>query len=107
MRGYVTIRLLDGAGRALPTDEEHGAGTANEILVRPAGTASETLSYASGIPGPGEPTTFPCEPTAEQALMSLPGDQAQSTVPFAPNPYCEHGHLLVDPLVPGSFSEPS
>jgi hypothetical protein len=103
--GIPELRLLDRAGRPLPTrvsPARPGIATAVLVAVQPGGYASVTARFSPDVPGPGEPVSgHQCEPTAYKLRVTARGG-GSTVVPIArPTPVCEHGSLIVSLYVAG------
>lgn len=86
--------LLRGAGgTALPTHTSVQPGGA-EITLAPGKSAYSAVQFSPDVPGPGEPTSGQCEPTAESVDMTLPGVSGSVSAALSPpSPVCEQGQL--------------
>jgi hypothetical protein len=95
LSGLPHARLLDRRRRALPTQvvaAQPGA-TAARVLLSGTRRARANARFSPDVPGPGEPTTRPCERTA-YGLRVLPGGRGAVVVPIRPvTSVCEHGRL--------------
>jgi len=88
------LRLLGALGRSLPTNAVYHGPSGVITLAR--GAIARALAILSpDIPGPGEPTSGPCEPPADFVLVSLaaPGRGGVIGTIAPPTPVCEHGTL--------------
>jgi hypothetical protein len=94
--GLPVARLLAKSGKQLPTHviaAMRGAGTAALIKLAPGQAATATARFSPDVPGPGEPVSHTCEPTAAKLRVTARGGGA-TVVPIAPpTPVCEHGQL--------------
>src|SRR5438445_14255 len=68
------------------------------------GAASTTIRFGFDIPGPGEPTSGPCEPASYNLLITPPNETSHLTAPIGGGPItvCEKGTLNVLPFVAGT-----
>ncbi len=105
--GRPVVRLLDAAGRGLPTTAmfvgPQGTPAAPKISLSPAsGTATLTARFSPDIPGPGEPVTgSQCERTAYSLRVSPSGGGTLIAPISPPTPVCEHGGLQLTDLERG------
>jgi hypothetical protein len=102
--GIPGLRLLGRAGAPLPTHvapSHPGALTAVRIVLRSGGLAAATARFSPDIPGPGEPQTKQCEPTAYHLKVSPAGGGSLVAPVTPPTPVCEHGRLFMSVLVAG------
>jgi len=104
--GYIGLQLLSGTGQPLPTALTRSAplngGKAALVVVSPGASASTFVYFSGDIPGPGEPQSGPCEPTAVMSEITPPNDFKHLVVPGPATPVCEHGAMWTVPLQPGS-----
>jgi hypothetical protein len=102
--GIPGLRLLGRTGAPLSTHvrpSHPGALTAVRVVLRPGGFAAATARFSPDIPGPGEPQTKQCEPTAYYLKVS-PAGRGSVVLPVSPpTPVCEHGQLFMSALVAG------
>src|SRR5712691_4889024 len=71
--GIPGLRLLGRTGAPLSTHvvpSHPGALTAVRVVLKPSGYAAATARFSPDIPGPGEPQTKQCEPTAYHLKVS-------------------------------------
>jgi hypothetical protein len=98
--GIPRLQLLGAKGGALPTKVSPaypGQGTAARIVLRPGRSAKSDARFSPDIPGPGEGTLGPCEPTAHHLRVTLGGSSLLVAV-TPPTPVCEHGSLRLSLL---------
>jgi hypothetical protein len=99
--GMPGLRLLDRAGRPLPTHvapAQPGVATAVRVVLAPGARAVTTARFSPDVPGVGEPVGRTCERRAYRVRVLLPA--TSFVVPLRPpTPVCEHGRMLVSVLV--------
>jgi hypothetical protein len=94
--GLPSVRLLDRAGRPLPTHPvpaRRGAGTAALVALAPGAAAIADARFSPDVPGVGEGTTGRCEPTAYRLRVRARGGGSTVVRIVPPTPVCEHGQL--------------
>jgi hypothetical protein len=98
--GIPQLQLLDAQGGALPTTvsaAHPGQATAAKIVLQPGESAKADARFSPDVPGTGEQTQGPCEPTAHRVKVAVGGGSV--TVPVTPpTPVCEHGALSMSVL---------
>jgi hypothetical protein len=102
--GIPGLRLLGRTGAPLSTHvapSHSGVLTAVRVVLRPGGFAAATARFSPDIPGPGEPQTKQCEPTAYHLKVSPAGGGSLVAPVTPPTPVCEHGRLFMSVLVAG------
>ncbi len=98
--GIPQLRLLGAKGGALPTTisaAHPGQATAAMIVLRPGRSARADARFSPDVPGPGEQTTKPCEPTAHRLRVTIGGGSV-TVIVTPPTPVCEHGALSMSLL---------
>jgi hypothetical protein len=102
--GLAGLRLLGKTGRALATHVAPAFRpglTAVRVDLRPGARAKATARFTPDIPGPGEPTDGPCEPTAFHVRVAPPPGGGTLIAPVAPpTMVCVHGALSLSALGP-------
>lgn len=101
--GTPELRLLDRHNRVLPSNSfSEQSGTAVRVDLRPGGYAAAVARFSPTVPGPGEPTTRQCEPTAYRVRAVVPPGDAVVVAPISPpTPVCVRGRMRVSVFVPG------
>jgi hypothetical protein len=98
--GIPQLQLLDAQSGALSTSEsaaQPGQATAAKVVLQPGASATAEARFSPDVPGPGEPQTSACEPTAHKLKVTIGGGSV--TVPVSPpTPVCEHGALRMSVL---------
>jgi hypothetical protein len=104
--GFPDVTLHDANGNQLPTTVTHFSPSMVELVtLQPGGWAHSELRYSSDIPGPGEPQTGPCEPTAAYALLRLQYSSVPIRVALTPpTPVCEKGAIVAKAFASGPSS---
>jgi hypothetical protein len=93
LQGPPGMLLLGTGGTPLPTHTSVQSGGAAMTLA-PGKSAYSAVQFSPDVPGPGEPTSGQCEPTAESVDVSLPGMAGSVAAALAPpSPVCEQGQL--------------
>jgi hypothetical protein len=91
--GYGGMLLLDAHKHALPTNVHRDPSTPpRKVTLAPGGKAHSQLHWTV-IPGPGEPTTGPCEPTPAYLQVTPPDERARLTTTWSFGPVCQHGRI--------------
>lgn len=99
--GIPPLRLLGRKGGPLPTnvipDDPLSART---VALRPGAYAAATARFSPTVPGPGEPRTKQCQPTAYRVKVST--YDGSVTIPVTPpTPVCVRGRIRLTPLIAG------
>lgn len=104
--GFPGVSLLASNDHPLPTNVLKNTSLAvTTIKVAPGAWVHAEMRYSPNVPGPGEPQSGQCEPTAVHALGLLPGDSAWTHVTLDnPTTVCEKGELQTKPFVSGQSS---
>lgn len=99
--GYGGVQLIDDVGQNLPTHQVRVASPAPTPVTVPAGgTATSQLTWAE-IPGDGDATSGPCQPTPA-TLAVIPPDETQPlSIPWTLGPVCQGGTLDQQTYVSG------
>lgn len=93
VQGPPGMLLRGTGGTALPTHTSQSGG-ATTLTLAPGRSAYSAVQFSPDVPGPGEPTTGQCEPTAETVDVTLPGLAGAIPVALQPaSPVCEQGQL--------------
>lgn len=103
--GYPGMMLQDqnGNGQATTVTRNHSL-TPKTITLADTAAASTTVRFGFDVPGPGEPTSGPCEPASYSLLITPPNETTQLTAPIGGGPVtvCEKGTLDVLPFIAGT-----
>ena len=102
--GIPGVQLLAKDGTALPTHASPsfpGALSAVMVSLAPGRSAKATARFSPDVPGPGEQTTGPCEPTAYKLRVSPVGGGRLIAPLVNPTPVCEHGAMKFTALSRG------
>ena len=94
--GIPGVTLLDKHGHKLPTHtraEFPGALTAVIVRLVPGARAQATARFSPDVPGVGEKTLGPCEPTSFTLLVKPNGGGILKVPLKPPTPVCEHGGM--------------
>jgi hypothetical protein len=105
LRGVPQLRLLGKAGNALPTKvrpDVPGALTSSRVKLAPGAYAASTARFSPDIPGPGEPQTKQCEPTAFKLKVWPAGGGSLTVAVRRHTPVCEHGTITLTRMVAGT-----
>jgi hypothetical protein len=104
--GFPGVSLLASNDHPLPTNVQKDTSLAvTTIKVAPGAWVHAEMRYSPNVPGPGEPQSGQCEPTAVHALALLPGDSAWTHITLGnPTTVCEKGELQAKPFVSGQSS---
>ncbi len=101
--GVPSLTLLDRHGRKLPTNARFGGkpGTLAAVVapLAPGRSARLTARFSPDIPGPGEPQSKACEPTAYKLRVAVSGGGAVVAPVTPPTPVCEHGSMSLTVFV--------
>jgi hypothetical protein len=102
MLGYIGMQLLGASNAKIPTNVVRVPGVpVNLVTLPPGGKSSSALQWGA-IPGPGEPTTGPCEPDPQQVQITPPNETHQLVVPWSGGPVCEQGTINAKPVQLGA-----
>ncbi len=71
-----------------------GALSAVLVTLRPGQSARATARFSPDVPGTGEQTKGPCEPTAYSLRVTAQGGGTTTVQVVPPTAVCEHGRLL-------------
>jgi hypothetical protein len=99
--GIPGLQLLDAHGRKLATHQapaHPGELTAVMVLLAPKRAAVATARFSPDVPGPGEPQTRQCEPTARELRVSPSGGGTLVVHVTPPTAVCEHGTMTLSVL---------
>jgi hypothetical protein len=104
--GFPGVSLLASNDHPLPTNVlKDNSGAVTTIKVAPGAWVHSEMRYSPNVPGPGEPDSGQCEPTAVHVLALLPADSAWTHVTLDnPTTVCEKGELQAKPFVSGQSS---
>jgi hypothetical protein len=94
--GIPGLKLLDRAGKALPTHPvpaHPGALAAVRVDLAPGKTATATARFSPDVPGTGEQTIGQCEPRAYTLRVAPTGAGTLRAPIQPPTPVCEHGGM--------------
>lgn len=97
-------QLLGLRGGKLPTHVRAafpGALAAVLVTLRPGRSARATARFSPDVPGTGEQTTGPCEPSAYRFRVTAQGGGTTSVKVLPPTAVCEHGRMLFSAYGPG------
>lgn len=91
--GYGGLELIGADGRPLPTDLRRTLEPEPQpVTLAPGASAGKKLHWGV-VPGPGEPATDPCQPTADHIEVIPPNGTNRFDVPWPFGPVCQHGHI--------------
>lgn len=102
--GYPGMKLEDQNGNGQATTVTRNRSmTPKTVTLADNGSASTTIHFGFDVPGPGEPTTGPCEPASYSLMITPPDETTQLTAPIGGGPVtvCEKGTLDVLPFIAG------
>jgi hypothetical protein len=102
--GYPGMQLLDAQHKPLPTTVQRSPIVAKTyVTLIPNGDASASARFSPDVPGPGEPVSGACEPTAAYTEITAPDETTQLvTAVSPPTSVCEHGSMQVSAFVRGT-----
>jgi hypothetical protein len=96
-QGWVGLQLVRNHGQPIPTREVRVQGPSHRVVLAPGERASTNLRWGA-IPGPGEPQTGACEPTAQHLRVTPPDETAFLRLRWKGGPACQSGRIEVTPL---------
>jgi hypothetical protein len=96
-QGWVGLRLVRNHGQPIPTRDVRVQGPSHRVVLAPGDRAATKLRWGA-IPGPGEPQTGPCEPTAQHLRVTPPDETASLRLRWTSGPVCQSGRIEVTPL---------
>lgn len=85
------LKLVKKNGKPLPTHVTK-LGKNGFVSVHSGKSVSQQLRFSPDVPGPGEPTTGPCEPAAHTIVVFLNPTSVRGPI-VPPTPVCEHGAI--------------
>ena len=94
--GLPDVQLLGTTGSALPTHVSNarpGTATAARIVLQTGDAATAEARFSPDVPGPGEGSPGPCEPTATVLRVTAPGGGTADAPVQPPTAVCSHGAL--------------
>jgi hypothetical protein len=93
VHGYGGIQLVSATGAPLPTRQARAASPAPTTVTLGPHAAVRSLLHWAAVPGPGDPTSGPCQPTPA-ALRVIPPDETDHlTLTWNQGPVCEGGTI--------------
>jgi hypothetical protein len=96
--GYPGAQLVRGSGRRIPTRiVRDRSRVPRTVTLRPDERAA-SLWHWGAVPGAGEPTDGPCEPTARRILVTPPDATRPLSLRWRFGPVCRHGRIDVRPF---------
>jgi uncharacterized protein DUF4232 len=98
LRGYADALLLDAADRPVPTRIVRVQSRKRRTVVLRVGERARSRWHWSAVPGRGEPTDRPCQPTAAAVLITPPGATRPLRRPWRMGPVCRHGRIEATPV---------
>ncbi|GAA2825021.1 DUF4232 domain-containing protein [Crossiella cryophila] len=91
--GYGGLALLDGSGNALRTQLERKPSPGPKLVtLRPGGKAGKELHWGA-VPGPGEPTSGPCQPAPAKISVIPPDERTPFELGWSFGPVCQQGKI--------------
>jgi len=96
--GYAGLGLRSAAGRALPTKVVRDRSHAPRTIVLKPGRRTSALLHWGAVPGAGEPTSGPCEPTPRRVAVTPPDERTPLTIAWRLGPVCEQGRIELTPF---------
>jgi Protein of unknown function (DUF4232) len=103
MYGYIGLKLLGQGNTAVPTNVVRDPTIPKQLVtLAPKGGQSYTTLHWGVIPSGNEPDNGPCEPTAQQILITPPNETQSFTQPWTFGVVCQQGQISTDPVQPGA-----
>jgi uncharacterized protein DUF4232 len=103
--GYGGLELVDAANEPLPTELHRTSDPEpRTVTLAPGETAAKNLHWGA-VPGEDEPTTGPCEPTADHLDVIPPDGTGRFQVPWSFGPVCQQGRIDGSAYHPSSGAE--
>ena len=93
MEGYGGLGLYDAAGKALPTSAQRTSPPGPSLVSLAPGAKAKNNLHWSTVPGQGEPTTGPCQPSPATLKVIPPDDTQQVSVAWTFGPVCSGGRI--------------
>ncbi len=93
VEGYGGVGLVDGSGRALPTQQVRDSAVGPEAVVLAPGASAVSRLQWTVVPGDGDATDGPCQPTPTALQVIPPDERAPLTVDWPYGPVCAGGRI--------------
>jgi hypothetical protein len=93
VEGYGGIGLVDGAGRALPTQQVRDPAASPEAVVLEPGASATSRLQWSVVPGGDDATDGPCRPTPAALQVIPPDEQTALSVDWPYGAVCSGGRI--------------
>ena len=103
MFGYIGLQLVGANNQPIPTKVVRDTDQPKKLVTLvPGGGQAFTTLHWTAIPGPGEPTNGPCEPTPQQVKITPPNETHFFTQPWTLDAVCGQGTIDTEPVRPGN-----
>lgn len=93
VHGYGGIGLVDSAGAPLPTHQVRVPTPAPATVTLAPHESARSQLHWSAVPGAGDSTSGPCQPTAAALQVIPPDETAHLSIPWNQGPVCEGGRI--------------
>jgi hypothetical protein len=93
VEGYGGVGLVDGAGRALPTQQVRDSAVRPEAVVLAPGASAVSRLQWTVVPGTGDATDGPCQPEPADLQVIPPDERAPLSVGRPYGPACAGGRI--------------
>jgi uncharacterized protein DUF4232 len=91
--GYGGLELVDAANEPLPTEMRRMSDPEPQLVALAPGASAGKRLHWRAVPGASEPTTGPCEPTADHLDVIPPDGTQRFPVPWSFGPVCQQGSI--------------
>jgi Protein of unknown function (DUF4232) len=107
MFGYIGLQLLGPGSTKVPTSVVRDTDIPKKLVtLPPGGGQSYTTLHWGAVPSGNEPDTGPCEPTAQQILITPPNETHSLTQPWTFGVVCQQGQIDTEPVQSGPAPQP-
>jgi hypothetical protein len=93
VEGYGGVGLVDGSGGALPTQQVRDSAVRPEAVVLAPGASAVSRLQWTVVPGTGDATDGPCQPTPTDLQVIPPDERAPLSVAWPYGPVCAGGRI--------------
>jgi Protein of unknown function (DUF4232) len=98
LTGFAGAQLLRGDGRPLPTRIVRDRSRPPRTVTLQPGEHASARWHWGAVPGAGEPTDGPCQPTARRILITPPDETRPLRLRWRLGKVCRHGRIEERPF---------
>jgi hypothetical protein len=95
------LQLVGAANQVVPTNVLHSMMFPVTQFSVPPGSQASSLLHWGAVASGAEPQNGPCEPTAQQVRVGVPGQATPLVVAWTFGPVCQQGQIDVGALQVG------